>query len=64
MGDNYPSPAYIRYGAAGPTGPVIVATAGAARPGPPYTPEHGPEGRDADDPQRVGRLDAFAMMVK
>jgi hypothetical protein len=27
---NYPSPAYIRYGAAGPTGPVIAATAGAA----------------------------------
>ena len=27
---NYPSPAYIRYTATGPTGPVIVATAGAA----------------------------------
>ena len=27
---NYPSPAYISYGAAGPTGPVIEATAGAA----------------------------------
>ena len=27
---NYPSPAYIRYGAAGPAGPVIAATAGAA----------------------------------
>ncbi|MGD0082946.1 MAG: hypothetical protein ABSD78_07080 [Acidimicrobiales bacterium] len=26
---NYPSPAYISYGATGPTGPVIVATAGA-----------------------------------
>ena len=28
--DNYPSPAYIRYGTTGPTGPVIVATKGAA----------------------------------
>jgi hypothetical protein len=27
---NYPSPAYIRYGATGPAGPVIVAAAGAA----------------------------------
>ncbi len=27
---NYPSPAYIAYGAAGPVGPVIEATAGAA----------------------------------
>ena len=27
---NYPSPAYIRYGTAGPAGPVIAATAGAA----------------------------------
>lgn len=27
---NYPSPAYIKYGAAGPTGPVILATNGAA----------------------------------
>lgn len=27
---NYPSPAYIRYGASGPTGPVIQATQGAA----------------------------------
>jgi hypothetical protein len=27
---NYPSPAYIRYGASGPTGPVILATSGAA----------------------------------
>jgi hypothetical protein len=27
---NYPSPAYISYGPTGPTGPVIVATAGAA----------------------------------
>jgi hypothetical protein len=27
---NYPSPAYIRYAATGPTGPVIEATAGAA----------------------------------
>ena len=28
--NNYPSPAYISYGANGPTGPVIVATPGAA----------------------------------
>jgi len=28
--NNYPSPAYISYNADGPTGPVIVATAGAA----------------------------------
>jgi hypothetical protein len=28
--DNYPSPAYIAYGATGPAGPVIVAAAGAA----------------------------------
>ena len=27
---NYPSPAYVSYGKAGPTGPVIVATPGAA----------------------------------
>ena len=27
---NFPSPAYIRYGASGPTGPVILATNGAA----------------------------------
>ena len=27
---NYPSPAYIKYGATGPAGPVIVATPGAA----------------------------------
>lgn len=27
---NYPSPAYISYGAAGPAGPVIIATPGAA----------------------------------
>jgi hypothetical protein len=27
---NFPSPAYIRYGASGPTGPVILATQGAA----------------------------------
>ena len=27
---NFPSPAYIRYGATGPTGPVILATNGAA----------------------------------
>jgi hypothetical protein len=26
---NFPSPAYIRYGPGGPTGPVITATAGA-----------------------------------
>jgi hypothetical protein len=28
--NNFPSPAYIRYGASGPTGPVILATNGAA----------------------------------
>ena len=27
---HFPSPAYIRYGASGPTGPVILATQGAA----------------------------------
>jgi hypothetical protein len=27
----HPSPAYIRYGATGPTGPVILVTSGAAR---------------------------------
>jgi hypothetical protein len=27
---NFPSPAYIKYGASGPTGPVILATSGSA----------------------------------